>query len=253
MSAEEDLIDYSDDKLSGQNTAVPDAGKKGELATAGQNVDKKGFFVQHSTNHLTIKMQLSLAAILAVSATFVASQQWPPNLPVAIPSVEILSVGKDGKPPGLNDMPVPTILNITKWAFGTAPQPCVGIRKGVNETCAAVDIEVYDVLYQNINPTFGSGCLASQFKTALDVLLPYSRPFQRMCATALKRAPSVCVSSEARKAGLCENLNRDLEPTYEGVDITDGEGLIEAYTAIFERHSTELPKLFGNAKFQDRN
>lgn len=52
MSAEEDLIDYSDEELNTNETAAPAAdsnGKKGELA-AGGNVDKKGSYVGiHST------------------------------------------------------------------------------------------------------------------------------------------------------------------------------------------------------------
>jgi ATP-dependent RNA helicase UAP56/SUB2 len=50
MSAEEDLIDYSDDELNNESAAPVSNGKKGDLAAAGQNVDKKGSYVGiHST------------------------------------------------------------------------------------------------------------------------------------------------------------------------------------------------------------
>jgi ATP-dependent RNA helicase UAP56/SUB2 len=50
MSAEEDLIDYSDDELNNESAAPASNGKKGDLASAGQNVDKKGSYVGiHST------------------------------------------------------------------------------------------------------------------------------------------------------------------------------------------------------------
>lgn len=49
MSAEEDLIDYSDEELETQKTTAPANGKKTEAA-AGDNVDKKGSYVGiHST------------------------------------------------------------------------------------------------------------------------------------------------------------------------------------------------------------
>lgn len=49
MSAEEDLIDYSDEELETQKTTAPANGKKVE-ATTGDNVDKKGSYVGiHST------------------------------------------------------------------------------------------------------------------------------------------------------------------------------------------------------------
>ena len=50
MSAEEDLIDYSDEEINTNETAAAASnGKKGELA-AGGNVDKKGSYVGiHST------------------------------------------------------------------------------------------------------------------------------------------------------------------------------------------------------------
>lgn len=49
MSAEEDLIDYSDEELETQKTTAPANGKKAEAA-AGDNVDKKGSYVGiHST------------------------------------------------------------------------------------------------------------------------------------------------------------------------------------------------------------
>lgn len=50
MSAEEDLIDYSDEEIGGNETAAaPSNGKKTEAAAAG-TVDKKGSYVGiHST------------------------------------------------------------------------------------------------------------------------------------------------------------------------------------------------------------
>lgn len=49
MSAEEDLIDYSDEELETQKTAAPANGKKPEAAAA-DSVDKKGSYVGiHST------------------------------------------------------------------------------------------------------------------------------------------------------------------------------------------------------------
>jgi len=49
MSAEEDLIDYSDEELNTTEAAPAANGKKGDLA-AGNNVDKKGSYVGiHST------------------------------------------------------------------------------------------------------------------------------------------------------------------------------------------------------------
>ena len=51
MSAEEDLIDYSDEELNtNEASASTTNGKKGELA-AGNNIDKKGSYVGiHSTS-----------------------------------------------------------------------------------------------------------------------------------------------------------------------------------------------------------
>lgn len=50
MSAEEDLIDYSDEELETQKTTAPANGKKAEAAPAGDSVDKKGSYVGiHST------------------------------------------------------------------------------------------------------------------------------------------------------------------------------------------------------------
>ena len=51
MSAEEDLIDYSDEELGTNNDAAPAAnGKKADAAAAGDSVDKKGSYVGiHST------------------------------------------------------------------------------------------------------------------------------------------------------------------------------------------------------------
>lgn len=48
MSAEEDLIDYSDEELETQKTTAPSNGKKAEAAAG--DVDKKGSYVGiHST------------------------------------------------------------------------------------------------------------------------------------------------------------------------------------------------------------
>lgn len=50
MSAEEDLIDYSDEELNTNETAAPANGKKGDLAGNSNAVDKKGSYVGiHST------------------------------------------------------------------------------------------------------------------------------------------------------------------------------------------------------------
>jgi len=51
MSAEEDLIDYSDDEIGGNDTAAASNGKKAEAAAAASGtVDKKGSYVGiHST------------------------------------------------------------------------------------------------------------------------------------------------------------------------------------------------------------
>lgn len=61
MSAEEDLIDYSDDELNNETTAPAANGKKGETAAAGQSVDKKGSYVGiHSTGFRDFLLKPSL-------------------------------------------------------------------------------------------------------------------------------------------------------------------------------------------------
>ena len=50
MSAEEDLIDYSDEELNTNDAAPASNGKKGDATAAGNAVDKKGSYVGiHST------------------------------------------------------------------------------------------------------------------------------------------------------------------------------------------------------------
>lgn len=67
MSAEEDLIDYSDDELNNETTApAASNGKKGEAAPAGQGVDKKGSYVGiHSTGFRDFLLKPELLRAIA--------------------------------------------------------------------------------------------------------------------------------------------------------------------------------------------
>jgi ATP-dependent RNA helicase UAP56/SUB2 len=66
MSHEEDLIDYSDEEIGGNETAATASnGKKGELA-AGNNVDKKGSYVGiHSTGFRDFLLKAELLRAIA--------------------------------------------------------------------------------------------------------------------------------------------------------------------------------------------
>jgi ATP-dependent RNA helicase UAP56/SUB2 len=66
MSAEEDLIDYSDEELGTNETAAPAAnGKKGD-AGAGAGVDKKGSYVGiHSTGFRDFLLKPELLRAIA--------------------------------------------------------------------------------------------------------------------------------------------------------------------------------------------
>jgi len=66
MSAEEDLIDYSDDELNNETPATASNGKKGDAAAAGQNVDKKGSYVGiHSTGFRDFLLKPELLRAIA--------------------------------------------------------------------------------------------------------------------------------------------------------------------------------------------
>jgi len=65
MSAEEDLIDYSDDELNNE-TAAPATSKKADAAAAAQNVDKKGSYVGiHSTGFRDFLLKPELLRAIA--------------------------------------------------------------------------------------------------------------------------------------------------------------------------------------------
>lgn len=65
MSAEEDLIDYSDEELQ-TNEAAPANGKKTEAAAASGNVDKKGSYVGiHSTGFRDFLLKPELLRAIA--------------------------------------------------------------------------------------------------------------------------------------------------------------------------------------------
>ncbi|KAK4649261.1 Suppressor of the cold-sensitive snRNP biogenesis mutant brr1-1 [Podospora pseudocomata] len=65
MSAEEDLIDYSDDELNQETTAPASNGKKADAAAA-QNVDKKGSYVGiHSTGFRDFLLKPELLRAIA--------------------------------------------------------------------------------------------------------------------------------------------------------------------------------------------
>ena len=65
MSAEEDLIDYSDEEIQTNETAAPASGKKGDLAGAG-SVDKKGSYVGiHSTGFRDFLLKPELLRAIA--------------------------------------------------------------------------------------------------------------------------------------------------------------------------------------------
>lgn len=66
MSAEEDLIDYSDDELNNEAAAPAANGKKGDAVAAGQNVDKKGSYVGiHSTGFRDFLLKPELLRAIA--------------------------------------------------------------------------------------------------------------------------------------------------------------------------------------------
>jgi ATP-dependent RNA helicase UAP56/SUB2 len=65
MSAEEDLIDYSDEELA-TNDAAPANGKKTDAAAAGSNVDKKGSYVGiHATGFRDFLLKPELLRAIA--------------------------------------------------------------------------------------------------------------------------------------------------------------------------------------------
>jgi ATP-dependent RNA helicase UAP56/SUB2 len=67
MSAEEDLIDYSDDELNNESAAPASNGKKADAAApAGANVDKKGSYVGiHSTGFRDFLLKPELLRAIA--------------------------------------------------------------------------------------------------------------------------------------------------------------------------------------------
>jgi ATP-dependent RNA helicase UAP56/SUB2 len=67
MSAEEDLIDYSDDELNhNEDKATETNGKKGDAAGAAGNVDKKGSYVGiHSTGFRDFLLKPELLRAIA--------------------------------------------------------------------------------------------------------------------------------------------------------------------------------------------
>lgn len=65
MSAEEDLIDYSDEELATNDTA-PANGKKTDAAQTGNNVDKKASYVGiHSTGFRDFLLKPELVRAIA--------------------------------------------------------------------------------------------------------------------------------------------------------------------------------------------
>ena len=65
MSAEEDLIDYSDEELAPNDTALAN-GKKADAAASGNNVDKKGSYVGiHSTGFRDFLLKPELLRAIA--------------------------------------------------------------------------------------------------------------------------------------------------------------------------------------------
>jgi len=66
MSAEEDLIDYSDDELNNESTGPAANGKKADAAASTQNVDKKGSYVGiHSTGFRDFLLKPELLRAIA--------------------------------------------------------------------------------------------------------------------------------------------------------------------------------------------
>lgn len=68
MSAEEDLIDYSDDELqtTTNESAAASNGKKADAAASGNNVDKKGSYVGiHSTGFRDFLLKPELLRAIA--------------------------------------------------------------------------------------------------------------------------------------------------------------------------------------------
>lgn len=66
MSAEEDLIDYSDEELNTNEAAAPANGKTADGATAGNAVDKKGSYVGiHSTGFRDFLLKPELLRAIA--------------------------------------------------------------------------------------------------------------------------------------------------------------------------------------------
>lgn len=65
MSAEEDLIDYSDEELA-TNEATTTNGKKADTAASGNNVDKKGSYVGiHATGFRDFLLKPELLRAIA--------------------------------------------------------------------------------------------------------------------------------------------------------------------------------------------
>ncbi|KAF4984296.1 hypothetical protein FZEAL_508 [Fusarium zealandicum] len=97
MSHEEDLIDYSDEEIGGNETAATTSnGKKGELA-AGNNVDKKGSYVGiHSTGFRDFLLKAELLRAIADCGFEHPSEVQQTCIPQALLGGDIICQAKSG-------------------------------------------------------------------------------------------------------------------------------------------------------------
>ncbi|KAK0615750.1 ATP-dependent RNA helicase SUB2 [Bombardia bombarda] len=97
MSGEEDLIDYSDDELNNETAAPVANGKKGDVAAASQNVDKKGSYVGiHSTGFRDFLLKPELLRAIADCGFEHPSEVQQTCIPQAMLGGDIICQAKSG-------------------------------------------------------------------------------------------------------------------------------------------------------------
>lgn len=97
MSAEEDLIDYSDDELNNEAPAAAANGKKADAAGAGANVDKKGSYVGiHSTGFRDFLLKPELLRAISDCGFEHPSEVQQTCIPQAMLGGDIICQAKSG-------------------------------------------------------------------------------------------------------------------------------------------------------------
>ncbi|WYZ39295.1 hypothetical protein EsH8_III_001209 [Colletotrichum jinshuiense] len=97
MSAEEDLIDYSDEELQTNETAAASNGKKADAAGTGNNVDKKGSYVGiHSTGFRDFLLKPELLRAIGDCGFEHPSEVQQTCIPQALLGGDIICQAKSG-------------------------------------------------------------------------------------------------------------------------------------------------------------